>query len=112
MSLITKTDKMEKWIKTTQVDFDLDWTDGVKIEKLKEDIATLEELGVTDVDISLEDNYGDCCIVIRAYIEQIETDEEFNARIEREKEEEKQQYDDVTRRELAELKRLKEKYGS
>jgi len=99
---------MEKWIKTTQVDFDFDWTDGVKIEKLKEDIATLEELWVTDVNISLdEDGWG---IAINAYIEQIETDDEFNARVEREKEEEKQLHDDVTRRELAELKRLKEKY--
>jgi hypothetical protein len=107
MGLTTKTDKMEKWIKTTQVDFDLDWTDGVKIEKLKEDIAKLEELGVTDVDISLDESWD---IGIRAHIEQIETDAEYKARIERKKEEEKQQYDDVRRRELAELKRLKEKY--
>jgi hypothetical protein len=107
MGLTTKTDKMEKWIKTTQVDFDFDWTDGVKIEKLKEDIAKLEELGVTDVDISLDESWD---IGIRAHIEQIETDAEYKARIERKKEEEKQQYDDVRRRELAELKRLKEKY--
>lgn len=98
---------MEKQVRRFKVDFDFNWTYGVKIKKLKEDLDTLEKLGVTEIEIKGEEIYGCIDITIEAFIHRIETDEECNARINRENL--RQEY--IKRTELAELEKLKLKYG-
>ena len=48
---------MEKQIRRFKVNFDFNWTYGVEIKKLKEDLETLEKLGVTEIEIEAEDKY-------------------------------------------------------
>lgn len=92
--------------KRIDVDFYFDWTDGVKLSKLKEDIIKLEKLGVTDIEIELYTFYGSDGISIEAFYERLETEQEYEDRIEHEK----RLKEGEKIRELAELKRLKEKY--
>ena len=98
---------MKKQVIRFKVDFDFNWTYGVEIKKLKEDLDTLEKLGVTEIEIEAEENYGSASVTIEAFINRIETDEECNARINKEN----QRQEDIKRRELAELEKLKSKYG-
>lgn len=98
---------MEKQVRRFKVDFDFNWTYGVEIKKLKEDLDTLERLGVTEIEIEAEDNWGSPSVSIEAFINRIETDEECKARIDKEN----QRQEDIKRRELAELEKLKSKYG-
>ena len=72
---------MEKQIRKFRVNFDFDWTYGVEIKKLKEDLETLEKLGVTEIEIEAEDNWGSPSVTIEAFAERLETDEEFNERL-------------------------------
>ena len=98
---------MEKQVRRFKVDFDFNWTYGVEIKKLKDDLDTLEKLGVTEIEIEAEYNYGSASVTIEAFINRLETDEECNARITKEN----QRQEDIKRRELAELEKLKSKYG-
>lgn len=98
---------MEKQVRRFKVDFDFNWTYGVEIKKLKEDLDTLEKLGVTEIEIEAEENYGSVSVKIEAYINRIETDEECKVRVDKEN----QRQEDIKRRELAELEKLKSKYG-
>jgi hypothetical protein len=98
---------MEKQVRRFKVDFDFNWTYGVEIKKLREDLDTLEKLGVTEIEIEAEENYGSASVTIEAFINRIETDEECKARIDKEN----QRQEDIKRRELAELEKLKSKYG-
>ena len=72
---------MEKQIRKFKVNFDFDWTYGVQIKKLKEDLETLEKLGVTEIEIEAEDNWGSPSVTIEAFAERLETDEEFKERL-------------------------------
>jgi hypothetical protein len=98
---------MEKQVRRFKVDFDFNWTYGVEIKKLREDLDTLEKLGVTEIEIEAEENYGGASVTVEAFINRIETDEECKARIDKEN----QRQEDIKRRELAELEKLKSKYG-
>ena len=100
-------DSMEKLIRRFEVPFIFDhWTYGVEIKKLKEDLETLEGLGVTHVDIEAEDNYGCAYIYIKAIQERVETKKEFEERVGKLKEYEEAQ----ERRELEVYNKLKAKY--
>ena len=72
---------MEKQIRRFKVNFDFNWTYGVEIKKLKEDLETLEKLGVTEIEIEAEDNCGSPSVTIEAFAERLETDDEFKERI-------------------------------
>ena len=98
---------MEKQVRRFKVDFDFNWTYGVEIKKLKEDLDTLEKLGVTEVEIEAEDNWGSPFVTIEAYINRIETDDECKARIDKEN----QRQEEIKRRDLEQLEKLKSKYG-
>ena len=76
---------MEKQIRKFRVNFDFNWTYGVEIKKLKEDLETLEKLGVTEIEIEAEDNWGAPSVTIEAFTERLETDEEFKERLDKEK---------------------------
>ena len=98
---------MEKQVRRFKVDFDFNWTYGVEIKKLKEDLETLEKLGITEIEIDAEDNWGSPSVTIQAFIDRIETDEECNARVAKEN----QRQEDIKRRELEQFEKLKSKYG-
>ena len=99
---------MEKQIRRFKVNFDFDWTYGVEIKKLKEDLETLEKLGVTEIEIEAEYNWGSPSVTIEAFTKRLETDEEFSERI-RMKEQTKKSFEQM---ELEEYKRLKAKYDT
>jgi hypothetical protein len=98
---------MKKQLRRFKVDFDFNWTYGVDIKKLREDLDRLEKLGVTSIEIEAYENYGCASITIEAFTERMETDEECKARINNEK----KRQDEITQRELAQLETLKKKYG-
>ena len=98
---------MEKQLRRFKVDFDFNWTYGVEIKKLKEDLDTLEKLGVTEIEIEAEDNWGSPSVTIEAFIKRIETDEEFNIRVA----EINRRHEENKRIELEQLEKLKSKYG-
>lgn len=99
---------MEKQIRRFKVNFDFDWTYGVEIKKLKEDLETLEKLGVTEIEIEAEDNWGSPSVTIEAFTKRLETDEEFSERI-RMKEQTKKSFEQM---ELEQYERLKAKYDT
>ena len=99
---------MEKQIRRFKVNFDFDWTYGVELKKLKEDLETLEKLGVTEIEIEAEDNWGSPSVTIEAFTKRLETDEEFSERI-RMKEQTKKSFEQM---ELEQYERLKAKYDT
>lgn len=98
---------MEKQVKRFKVPFNFDWTYSVTIEKLRKDLDELEKLGVKEIDIEAEENWGAASVTIGAFIEREETDEEFQKRVN----EEIQRQEEIKRRELQQLEQLKSKYG-
>lgn len=97
---------MEKQVKRFTVPFDFDWTYGVTIEKLRKDLDELEKLGVKEIEIETEDIYGDTSINIQAFCIRLETDDEYNKRINKERE----RQEAIKQKELADLEWLKKKY--
>jgi len=97
---------MKKQVRNFKVDFNFDWTYGVEISKLREDLDALEKLGVTSIDIEPESSYDCDYVGIEAYCNRIETDEEYTERIN----EQKRREDELKRRDLEQLQRLQEKY--
>lgn len=97
---------MTKKLIQVKVDYSLDWTYGVSIERIRKDLDELEKLGATIIDIEPYDSYGSACVSFEAHIERLETDEEYSKRVERENNMKKQ----TEMKELELLKKLKEKY--
>ena len=98
---------MKKQKKYFNVPFDFDWTYGVWIDQLKEDLEELEKLGANYIEIQTNTSYGEEHIEINAYSLRQETDQEFQERIDAVKKRET-----ITRDlELQQLRKLKEKYG-
>jgi hypothetical protein len=98
---------MEKQEQDFKINYSLDWTYGIEISKLREDLDAVEKLGATHINIEHGVSYDCSYVEIDAIARRMETDEEFNERvrqINQRKEEQK-------RRELQELERLKSKYG-
>lgn len=98
---------MKKLEKRIEIDFHFDWTYGVEIKKIKEDLDKLESLGATDIDIEVEENYGSHTVSISAFCIRLETDEEAKTRIK----EEKNRKELIKNKELELLAQLKLKYG-
>ena len=98
---------MEKLKKHIKVDFSFNWTYGVEITKLREDLDALEKLGATHVSIESYEDYGCSYIDIEAKCERFETDQELENRINELKRREQMTKD----REVAEFQKLKLKYG-
>lgn len=85
------------------VDYDLDWEDTIEISKLKEDLAAIEKLGATHIDIEVCDGYG---FTIQAIAARLETDEECEVRLDITREYDKRRKES----ELKQLAELKAKY--
>ena len=62
---------MENRIIKIKVGFNFDWTYGVELSKLKEDINKLEKLGVTEIEIKSVDDYGSSLVDIEAFINRL-----------------------------------------
>ena len=98
---------MEKQKQDFKLNYSLDWTYGVTIERLKKDIEELEKIGATHVNIEHGISYDCSYVEIDAICRRIETDEEFEQR-KKEVEARQEQY---RQRELKQLAELKAKYG-
>ena len=98
---------MEKEVIKFKVYYSPDWTYGVEIKKLREDLEALEKLGATHVEIEHGISYDCSYVEIVAMCERVETDEEFKARVD----EVNRRQEKNKRRELDQLEKLKLKYG-
>ena len=97
---------MEKEIRNFKINYILDWTYGVEISKIRADLDAIEKLGATHVEIEHGISYDCSYVEIDAYANRIETDEEFNARIDKIN----KRQEEIKRRELEQLEKLKSKY--
>ena len=97
---------MEKEVRRFTVAHELDWGYGVKISTLREDLDAIEKLGATHVEISASVSYDTAELYIIAEAERIETDGEFNARVE----ELTKRQERIRQDELTQLAVLKVKY--
>lgn len=78
---------MEKLIREFQVEYSLHWVYEVTISQIKKDIEELEKLGATHVEIDIKyDHYDKPNIEIKAISNRLETDEEYQQRVNKEKE--------------------------
>ena len=99
---------MDKIVRNFEIEKDLDWTYGIEIKRLREELDRLEKKGATHIDIEPYSNYDSAFVDISAYANRIETDEEFKERIEKEQARQKA----IEEREIEQLKKLQEKYQS
>jgi len=97
---------MENIVRKFNIDYPLDWTYGIEIKKIREDLDAIEKLGATHVEIEHGSNYDCSYVEIDAYAERIETDEEFNVRVA----EDNRRREENRRKELEQLEKLKLKY--
>tara|TARA_R110000851_G_scaffold280281_1_gene433594 strand:+ start:1982 stop:2281 length:300 start_codon:yes stop_codon:yes gene_type:complete len=97
---------MKKQVRRFEVKFDFDWEDGVEISKIREDLNALEKLGATHVGIDPYVNYDCASVSFDGYVNRQETDEEYLKRTTEQLDRESR----TKQRDLAELKRLKDKY--
>lgn len=97
---------MKKQVKKIYVDFNFNWDCGIEISKLRADLDELEKLGATHIDMEANINWDCPELNIKAKYERLETDQEFEERVNKIKQQE------VIRKhiELNELDRLKKKY--
>lgn len=89
------------------IPFNFEWEDDISIQKLREDLVELEKRGAKNVSIRSSVDYDSSSLNIDAFVDRIETDEEFQKRIF----EEKTKQDEIKRRDLCLLNDLKRKYN-
>ena len=97
---------MDKIVRDFEIERDLDWTYGIEIKRLREELDWLEKEGATHIGIEPYSSYDSACVDISAYANRIETDEEFKERIEKQQAWQKA----IEEREIEQLKKLQEKY--
>ena len=90
-----------------KIDYALSWTGGIEIKQLREDLDAIEKLGATHVDIEYGESYGSAYLDISAFCTRIETDEELKIRIDKAN----KFNEELQRREIEQLNKLKLKYG-
>ena len=97
---------MNKLEKPIKLNYYLDWTYGVEIEQIREDLDAIEKLGATHIDLDYGESWGCPYLNIKAYYTRLETDEEYEMRMR----ETKAKEDLEKQRELNLLENLKKKY--
>lgn len=90
-----------------KIPYSFDWTYGVSINKIREDLDAVEKLGATHIDIEHGIDYDCSYIEIESISERIETNDELQERIN----EFNKRQEMVKQRELAQLESIKAKYG-
>lgn len=98
---------MQKEVRNFKIDYSLDWTYRIEISKLRADLDAVEKLGATHIEIEHDVSHDSSYIEIDAIAQRLETDEEYNTRVA----ELNNRQEEIKRRELQELERLKAKYG-
>ena len=98
---------MEKQIRRFEVPFNFNWTYGVSIEKMREDLDALEKLGAKEILIEAGQDYDYPFVTLEAYVERLETDEELEERLR----EDGLRRDLIKQRELEHFEKIKLKYG-
>jgi hypothetical protein len=98
---------MEKKERDFRIEYSLDWTYRVEISKIRADLDAVERLGATHIEIEHGVRYDCSYVEIDAISNRIETDEEYKARIDRIT----KRQEEIKRRELEQLEKLKSKYG-
>lgn len=98
---------MEKIIRNFPIEYSFDWSGENEISKLKAEIAELENLGVTHICIDVEDSDE---AVFKAIGPRLETDEEYQQRINFEINQKKIK-ERIKKMEIEQYNRIKEKYN-
>lgn len=98
---------MEKQVIAFKINFLLDWTYGIDISKIRADLDAVEKLGATRIDIEHGVDYDSSYVDIDAIAERIETDEEYELRINNAN----KRNEETKQIELSLLETLKAKYG-
>ena len=102
---------MEKIIRYFPITFSFDWSGETDISKLKSDITELENLGATHICIDIEDNdEAHSLIVFKAKAPRLETDAEYQKRINLEIQQKKIK-EKIKKMEIEQYHRIKEKYN-
>lgn len=103
---------MEKKIIRSELG-ELDWESmsPLQIDEAIEQLQSLKAEGATHIDVNARNRYSESVVEIDVYLERLETDAEFALRLEQEKNEAGIQTARLKRNELAQLARLKLKYG-
>ncbi len=97
---------LEQKQKDFPINYNFDWTYGVEISKIREDLNELEKLGATHINIEADMYYESASIEINAVCNRLETIEEAQDRIQKENEYQER----VKARDLKRLEELKAKY--
>jgi len=98
---------MEKMIRNFPIEYSFDWSGENEISKLKAEIAELENLGVTHICIDVEDSDE---VAFKAKASRLETDEEYEERINLEMRQKKIK-ENIKKMEIEQYNRIKEKYN-
>lgn len=98
---------MDKIIRNFPIEYSFDWSGENEISKLKAEIAELENLGVTHICIDVEDSDE---AVFKAKAPRLETDEEYEERINLEMRQKKIK-ENIKKMEIELYYRIKEKYN-
>ena len=93
---------MKKINKRFNIEYYLYWTGGAAISQIREDLDAIEKLGATHIDIEEDD----CFISVEGYVERLETDDEYDDRLAKDKAHKA----NVKAHELKQLAELKLKY--
>lgn len=64
-----------------KIDYELDWSYSVEIQKIRKDLDALELLGATHVDIVPDLEYDCPVLSIQAYVEREETEDDIRERL-------------------------------
>ena len=97
---------MENIKRAFDIEKGLEWSYGITIKNLREELDRLEAKGATHIEIDAEIRYDVAYVEINAFALRLETDDERDERLAKSKrrEEEKE------RRELEEFRRLQKKF--
>ena len=98
---------MEKMIRNFPIEYNFDWSGENEISKIKAEIAELENLGVTHICIDVEDSDD---VVFKAIGPRLETDAEYEERINLEIRQKKIK-ENIKKMEIELYYHIKEKYN-
>lgn len=72
--------EVTKKLITKVIDNSFDFTGGISISAMREELDRLEALGANSIDIEAYEEYGSICVSCKATMTRWETDEELKAR--------------------------------
>jgi len=97
---------MKKEIREFKIEYPINWEYGVTVQELSSDLERIKELGATHINIEPYDYYGSLGVLFEAVCERMETDAEFNERVNKDN----TIKESIKKKELKQLEELKKKY--